>query len=168
MLIVDTARFTRNLSALRVVATVPLRRKGGFTKPPLSHPRMRRPIQEITPGLGPPSRGVAVSNTGTSANDVFWKRETTGATIGVGLRYARSDREWTRHLTDEHAIELWRDVQLRFKRRLGNAGGSKSSGIALATTCPCCPDWSTVSNGSSTEVRSAVGENQRRSICDRR
>jgi hypothetical protein len=128
---------------------------------------MRWPIQEITPGLGPPSLGVAVSNTGTSANDVFWKRETTGATIGVGLRYARSDREWTRHLTDEHAIELWRDVQLRFKRRLGNAGGSKSSGIALATTCPCCPDWSTVSNGSSTEVRSAVGENQRRSICDR-
>ncbi|MGF6639306.1 filamentous hemagglutinin N-terminal domain-containing protein [Paraburkholderia sp. MM6662-R1] len=41
-------------------------------------------VQEIIPGLGPPALGVATSNTGTIANDVFWDTQTTGATVSVG------------------------------------------------------------------------------------
>ncbi|MGF6296992.1 MULTISPECIES: two-partner secretion domain-containing protein [Paraburkholderia] len=40
--------------------------------------------QVVSPSLGPPSIGLALSNTGKIANDVFWDTQTTGATVGVG------------------------------------------------------------------------------------
>ncbi|WP_176121580.1 two-partner secretion domain-containing protein [Paraburkholderia youngii] len=41
--------------------------------------------QMVLAGRGPPPFGLALSNTGTIANDVYWDTQTTGATVGVGM-----------------------------------------------------------------------------------